>query len=54
AKFKNYINNKAILQIAIKAFNNIASLNTFILTLLVFSAYLRINRDLPLSPDITV
>ncbi|KAF1977782.1 hypothetical protein BU23DRAFT_451651, partial [Bimuria novae-zelandiae CBS 107.79] len=40
--------------IAIKALNNIASLNSFILTLLIFSTYLRINRDLSPSPDITV
>ena len=31
-----------VLQIAIKAINNTASLNTLVLTLLVFSAYLKI------------
>jgi hypothetical protein len=36
----------------IKALNNIAGLNSFILTLLVFRAYPRINNDLPLLLNI--
>ncbi|KAF2639430.1 hypothetical protein P280DRAFT_490728 [Massarina eburnea CBS 473.64] len=35
-----------------KALNDTASLNSLVPTLLVFSAYLRINTDLPPSPDI--
>ncbi|KAF2472641.1 uncharacterized protein BDR25DRAFT_219271, partial [Lindgomyces ingoldianus] len=45
AELDNYINNKLVLQIAIKALNNIVKLNSFILTLLMFRTYLRINID---------
>lgn len=43
---------KAILQIAIKAINNMASHNGFIPTLLVFDAYLQINLNSLPSPSI--
>jgi hypothetical protein len=39
--------NKSILQIAVKALNNIARPNGLILTFFVFRAYLRINKDSP-------
>jgi hypothetical protein len=38
---------------AVKALNNTAGLNRLILTLLIFRAYLRINKDLEPSLDIT-
>jgi len=37
----------------IKALNDIAGLNGIVPTLLIFRAYLRINKDLPPSPEIT-
>ncbi|KAF2463314.1 uncharacterized protein BDR25DRAFT_245841, partial [Lindgomyces ingoldianus] len=52
AELDNYINNKLVLQIAIKALNNIAKLNSLIPTLLIFKTYLRINIDSTLSSNI--
>ncbi|KAF2714656.1 hypothetical protein K504DRAFT_365435, partial [Pleomassaria siparia CBS 279.74] len=43
AKIRSYIDNKDILQIAIKALNNTAGPHRIIPTLLIFSTYLRIN-----------
>ncbi|KAF1974264.1 hypothetical protein BU23DRAFT_462144, partial [Bimuria novae-zelandiae CBS 107.79] len=48
----NYINNKLVLEIAIKALNNIAGLNSLVSILLVFRTYLRINIDSALSLNI--
>ncbi|KAF1992655.1 hypothetical protein P154DRAFT_452617, partial [Amniculicola lignicola CBS 123094] len=48
------IDNKAILQIVVKALNNIVGPNSLILTLLVFRVYLRINSNLLLSLDTTI
>ncbi len=42
-----------LLQIVVKAINDSAGLDRIVLTLLVFSAYLRLTKDLPLSPSIT-
>ncbi len=39
-----------LLQIVVKAINNSAGLDGIILTLLIFSIYLRLTKDLPLSP----
>ena len=52
AKLRNNTNNKVILQIAVKALNNTARLDSIILTLLIFKAYLRINIDSSLLLDI--
>ncbi|KAF2476294.1 uncharacterized protein BDR25DRAFT_209673, partial [Lindgomyces ingoldianus] len=52
AELDNYINNKLVLQIAIKALNNIVELNSLILTLLMFRTYLKINIDSALSSNI--
>ncbi|KAF2467586.1 uncharacterized protein BDR25DRAFT_234159, partial [Lindgomyces ingoldianus] len=52
AELDNYINNKLVLQIAIKALNNIVKLNSLILILLIFRMYLRINIDSALSSNI--
>ncbi|KZL80728.1 hypothetical protein CI238_11350, partial [Colletotrichum incanum] len=46
------LRDKNALYIAVKALNDIASPHGIILTLLVFSIYLRINKDLHLSPNI--
>ncbi len=43
-----------LLQIVVKAINDFARLDRIVLTLLVFSAYLRLTKDLPPSPSITV
>ena len=48
----NRTDNKAILQIAVKALNNTASLYGLVPTLLVFKAYLRVNLDSLLLPNI--
>ncbi|KAF2468397.1 uncharacterized protein BDR25DRAFT_231708, partial [Lindgomyces ingoldianus] len=52
AELDDCTNNKLVLQIAVKALNNIAELNSLIPTLLVFRMYLRINIDSTLSPNI--
>ncbi|KAF2471465.1 uncharacterized protein BDR25DRAFT_223167, partial [Lindgomyces ingoldianus] len=52
AELDNCINNKLVLQIAVKALNNIVKLNSLILILLIFRMYLRINIDSALSPNI--
>ncbi len=39
-----------LLQIVVKAINDSAGLDRIVLTLLVFSAYLRLTKDSPLSP----
>jgi hypothetical protein len=46
-------NKEAILQIAMKAVNNSAGLDSIMPTLLIFGAYPRITRDSPPSPSIT-
>jgi len=46
------ISKELILQIAIKAINNSASLDRLISTLLVFSAYPQITNNSPLSPPV--
>jgi hypothetical protein len=46
-------NKKAILQIAVKAVNDLIGLDGIVLTLLVFKAYLCITKDSLLSPFIT-
>jgi hypothetical protein len=46
-------NKKAILQIAVKAVNDLAGLNSIIPTLLIFKAYSRITKDSLLLPFIT-
>jgi hypothetical protein len=46
-------NKKAILQIIIKAVNDLAGLDGIVLTLLVFKAYPYITKDSLLSPFIT-
>ncbi|KAF2713339.1 hypothetical protein K504DRAFT_368891, partial [Pleomassaria siparia CBS 279.74] len=43
AKIRSYTDNKDILQIVVKALNNTIGLHRIIPTLLIFSAYLRIN-----------
>ncbi|KAF2704315.1 hypothetical protein K504DRAFT_390765, partial [Pleomassaria siparia CBS 279.74] len=43
AKIRFCIDNKDILQIAVKALNNTTGLHRIIPTLFIFSAYLRIN-----------
>ncbi|KAF1980288.1 hypothetical protein BU23DRAFT_444274 [Bimuria novae-zelandiae CBS 107.79] len=48
----NCINDKLVLQIAIKALNNTVGPNGLVPTLLVFRTYLRINIDSALSPNI--
>jgi hypothetical protein len=48
------ISNGDILQIAVKAVNDIAGPNSIILTLLIFSAYLRIIKDSPILLSITI
>ncbi|KAF2463828.1 uncharacterized protein BDR25DRAFT_244571, partial [Lindgomyces ingoldianus] len=52
AELDNYTNNKLVLQIAVKALNNIIRLNSLIPTLLMFKTYLRINIDSALSSNI--
>jgi hypothetical protein len=47
------VNKKAILQITMKAVNDLAGPDGIIPILLVFKAYLRITRDSLLSPSIT-
>ncbi|KZL78342.1 hypothetical protein CI238_03525, partial [Colletotrichum incanum] len=46
------LRDKNALYIAVKALNDTAGPHGIILTLLVFSTYLRINKDLHLSPNI--
>ena len=46
------LNKEVILQIAVKVVNNTTSLDSLVLTLLVFRAYLRLSLDSPL-PIIT-
>ena len=48
-----HINNKIVLQIAVKAVNNLTGLNSIVPTLLVFSAYLQLTKIDPLSLSIT-
>jgi hypothetical protein len=48
-----YINKNVILQIAVKAINNIVRLDRLVLTLLVFRAYLQMTNINPLSLSIT-
>ncbi|KAF1974623.1 hypothetical protein BU23DRAFT_579705 [Bimuria novae-zelandiae CBS 107.79] len=48
AKLTSTMSNKAILQMAVKAINNIVGPNSLVLTLLVFGAYLRITIESPL------
>ncbi|KAF2462517.1 uncharacterized protein BDR25DRAFT_249023, partial [Lindgomyces ingoldianus] len=52
AELDDCTNNKLVLQIAVKALNNTAGLNSFVPTLLVFRTYLRINIDSALSSNI--
>ncbi|KAF2474426.1 uncharacterized protein BDR25DRAFT_215860, partial [Lindgomyces ingoldianus] len=52
AELNNYTNNKLVLQIAIKALNNIVRLNSLIPTLLMFRMYLKININSALSSNI--
>ncbi|KAF2715163.1 hypothetical protein K504DRAFT_366580, partial [Pleomassaria siparia CBS 279.74] len=54
AKIGTYTDNKDILQIVVKALNNTTGLHRIILTLLIFRAYLKINKDLPPTLDIIV
>ncbi|KAF2707462.1 hypothetical protein K504DRAFT_384503, partial [Pleomassaria siparia CBS 279.74] len=54
AKISTCTDNKDILQIAVKALNNTTGPHRIILTLLIFRAYLRINKDLPPTLDIIV
>ncbi len=42
-----------LLQIVVKAINDSAGLDGIVLILLMFSAYPRLTKDLPLSPSIT-
>jgi hypothetical protein len=46
-------NKEAILQMAVKAVNDLAGLDGIVPTLLIFGAYLCIIRDSPPSPSIT-
>jgi hypothetical protein len=43
-----------ILQIAVKAVNDTAGPNSIVPTLLVFGVYLRMTKDSPTSPSITI
>ncbi|KAF1969373.1 hypothetical protein BU23DRAFT_582695 [Bimuria novae-zelandiae CBS 107.79] len=51
AELAGTMSNKAILQIAIKAINNIVGPNSLVLTLLVFGVYPRITIELPPLPE---
>jgi hypothetical protein len=46
-------NKEIVLQIVIKAINDSAGPNSIVPTLLVFGAYPRLTKDLPLLPSIT-
>ena len=48
------VSDEDILQIAVKAVNDIAGPNSIILTLLVFSAYPRMTKDSPISLSVTI